>query len=47
MVVGPDYRGPYYDERYYENRLFVVNPEADSRIGKGLFPRKGPNDFGS
>ena len=29
-----------------DDDLFVVEPRTYSRIGHGLFPDKGPNDFG-
>ena len=33
---------------YREERDLVdmLNPHTDHRVGRGLFPRRGPNDFG-
>jgi hypothetical protein len=33
-------------EPIHDSDLFVVEPRTYSRIGRGLFPDKGPNDFG-
>ncbi len=51
VIVERDYvSSPPYDvvvaEPVHESDLFVVEPRSYPRIDHGLFPRKGPNDFG-
>lgn len=44
VVMEPQ---PSLIDKTNERDLFYVTPEINSRIDKGLFNRKGPNDFGS
>lgn len=51
VIVEREYVAPpAYDvvvvEPVRDNELFVVEPRTYSRIDHGLFPRRGPNDFG-
>ncbi len=48
-IVERDYVARPYDDyvwRHYEDFTTRHNPQTDNRIGRGLFPSKGPNDFG-
>ncbi|HET9576945.1 MAG TPA: hypothetical protein VFP44_03910 [Usitatibacter sp.] len=50
-IVEREYAtAPAYDvvvvEPVRDNDLFVVEPRTHPRIGRGLFPDRGPNDFG-
>lgn len=44
-VASPPY-GVVVVEPAHEDGLFVVEPREYPSIGHGLFPKKGPNDFG-
>lgn len=47
LVREPAYVVVTRDDPAYDDRLFYVMPEPDSRIERGLFNRQGPNDFGA